>query len=823
MADEIMQDIDQPTDWIFDTEACSIIGHRRPILEAHLERWQGMPIASTIDSDRPNEDWLTELERAVCRTSEADFVERSRGRDIWLEEFLLPLARDLELVQIAETTTFHQPYRTGKFDRINPETGKLYRPPADQVVPGARALLQALPYHNRRVTALIEQQLCRDPEAAQRVVEAWRRCERQAGALARGVVLAYLAHSDIGLLINSPFLHTDALLFLETQRDLITDFFVPAVLPQLQADIVALARSWEASKLGGWCLRLLQEPVNSEYRRRIDRSIGTRQRSSVVQVLVAQHSYPEPEARALVEHLLHGGLRALIAYRCNSDNHSAAEERYERLQLQRLLCETYGALAEDDQAAIESLVFNLQAAIRISGVQFPLAALLKERLSSKHRIHVSRRFRFGLAAIIKRRNERRSRRKTALQQASRKESGRQPTPATQLIRIFAELSNLEESDAAARLRDLITYGAIGLLPRGQRLRCLDPRLISWLRLIRYGRLDGRVPWPRLMTQLDVYRRALGLPKPVSSLLAHAVFNAIRRPAFWHGGQGEATTRLRQRGTLVISGAPRLHERWLVISIASPVTLCDALGHPMGSGSHLVLVIEANGLLPLAVWPSVANPTLREVCLALYQAIWHPGAQNWPVKGIPEEILLSDELMVGQRDELDRAADYLLCDVLVQPRTKCVSRKLRALLRKFEGGGIASATKQLSLEERTPILVMRSLEQWIEKQFFLNHNPAPVWPEIAKHGVVMPGPDTPAAGWLLPLVGKARITTKGVEYEGRCYRMPFVAAMQEGSAPIRHAPLLMTGSEKHLTLNGVFVEAQRNGGTEPVLEYVTERG
>lgn len=804
-----------------DQEGRAIIEARRPVVCAHLTHWQSMPVACTLTIAPEKQNWLLELEQAVCRTSASGFDERSRGREEWLKVFLLPLARDLGLVQVAETTTLEQLYRTGGFDRFDPELKKLQRPAADKVIPEICCLLQTLPFHKRRVIALVEQGLCRDEESAQRVVEAWRRCEQQAGALARGIALAYLAYRDMGLLVNSSFPYTDTLLLLETQRELITDFSVQAVLPQLQADIIALARSWPATKAGTWCLRLLQEPENSEYRKRIGRSFGAYQRNSAVEALVSQHDYTEPDARALVEHILHGGLRYLLVYRTDSGNHSVAVERYEQLRVQQVLRKEYGALSEDDQAAIERLVFNLQVAIRISGVQFPLVALLKERPSSTRRIHVSRRFRFGLAAIIKRRNQRRSQRKTTLYQTSR-ESGRQPTPASQLIYTFAGLSKLEENEAAAVLRDLITYGAVGLLPRWKRLSCLDPRLLSWLRLIKYGRLDGRVPWSRLMVQLDIYRKALGLPKPISALLARAIVNAIPRPSFWHGGQGEATVRLRQRGSLIIGGAPRLHERWLVISTTWPIALCDTVGQSMGSSSHLVLVIEANSLLPLAVWPSAVSPTIRDVCLALYQAIWHPGAENWPVKGVPEQLIVSSELMVGECDDLDRAVDCLLCDLLVQPRIKLVSPELRTLLRKFEREGIEGAVRHLAFNERTPSQVMRSLEQWIKEEFFPYHRASPVWPEIAQHGVVMPGSDTPAAGWLLPSIGEARISADSLEHEGRYYRKPLDATLLEGGAYIRHFPALTVGGEEHRIINGVFVQPLRNKGTGPTLQYVTER-
>ncbi|MEI6775927.1 MAG: hypothetical protein WCK70_03405 [Chloroflexales bacterium] len=818
-----MAQLDQSNDQLFDATAWSIIEARRPIVRAHLERWQMAPDALMIGSALDDQCWLVQLEYAVRRTSSPDFATRSHGRDSWLDEFLLPLARDLDLEQVAATTILHQLYRTGSFDIIDSATSKRQRPPADQVIKSVHDLLQSIPRHVHRESELVIRQLCRDKEIARLVVEAWRRCEQRAAGLARGFVLAYLAHGDVGLLTRSDYAYADELLLLQSHRERIAELSSPAVWAQLHIDTVALARAWKATEPKVWCIRLLSEPANSEYRKRVARTFGTRRRDAVTQVLVEEHGYTGTEAQALVTHTLHGGLSELVAYRSHSDNLSLVIERYEQLQLRRVLDGLYAALAKDDRAYIEALVFHLQAAIRSSGVAFPLLPLLTEHPSSPRRIRVSRRFRFGLAAIMRRRKQKRVRRKPGRRTTPypKPKKTLQPKPATTLIQAFAERSNLEEDDATARLRELITYGALGLLPRNQRMHCLDPRVRSWLRLIKYGRLDGRVPWPRLMAQLDTYRRALGLPNPISPLLARAVFNAIPRPAFWHGGQGDATVRLRQRGTLTLAGASRLHERWFIISLPVPFPLCDALSRPVGTDSHLTLVIEANGALPLAVWPSVEAPTIREICLALYQAIWHPGAENWPVKGLPEQVVVSEELLIGDRADLDRAADYLLGDVLIQPRSQLVKGKIGTLLKKMTSTGVAEIMKQLRPDERTPSRVMRVLEPWILKTSFLGHSPSPVWNEIARHGVVMPGHDTPAAGWLLPRIGETVEVVQGaIPRLGRRYEGPGLQQHERMFLHSREYPLPVPLPRNVSASKGIFVELPSALGAE--LHYLRER-
>jgi hypothetical protein len=213
------------------------------------------------------------------------------------------------------------------------------------------------------VSQLVARQLCRDKETARLVVETWRRCEQRAAGLTRGLVLAYLAYGDIGLLTSSGYAHTDELLLLQSHRERIAALSSPAVWYQLHVDIVALASAWKIAMPKYWCIRLLSEPANSAYRQQIAKAFGTRRRNAVVQALVTQSGYAETEAQALVAHTLHGGISELVAYRSHSDNLALVVERHEQLQLRRVLDGIYGALAEDDRVYIETLVFHLQAAI----------------------------------------------------------------------------------------------------------------------------------------------------------------------------------------------------------------------------------------------------------------------------------------------------------------------------------------------------------------------------------------------------------------------------------------------------------------------------
>src|SRR5581483_1932776 len=129
-----------------------------------------------------------------------------------------------------------------------------------------------------------------------------------------------------------------------------------------------------------------------------------------------------------------------------------------------------------------------------------------------------------------------------------------------LITKFADLAQLDEQDARNRVRNFLTYGVMGLLPRKQWLWVFDPRLISWLQLIKIGHLEGTIAWSTVLHVAGEYARLLGIPRP-SAQVMRAVFNSIAKPSYWHGGKGRAVDGIRQRATLKVSGRPRLHYAW----------------------------------------------------------------------------------------------------------------------------------------------------------------------------------------------------------------------------------------------------------------------
>jgi hypothetical protein len=72
--------------------------------------------------------------------------------------------------------------------------------------------------------------------------------------------------------------------------------------------------------------------------------------------------------------------------------------------------------------------------------------------------------------------------------------------------------------------------------------------------------------------------------------------------------------------------------------------------------------------------------------------------------------------------------------------------------------------------------------------------------MREHGVIMPGYDTSAAGWLLPVVGEAETTTEGVISQGVTYGSMTFAYTPGQKLPLRSYPYYYPQRE-----NSVFIQ------------------
>jgi hypothetical protein len=83
-------------------------------------------------------------------------------------------------------------------------------------------------------------------------------------------------------------------------------------------------------------------------------------------------------------------------------------------------------------------------------------------------------------------------------------------------------------------------------------------------------------------------------------------------------------------------------------------IVDAAGHQVSDTCRALLVVDTATERPVGYWLSTTAPTSREVGLVLYQAIWHPGALTWPLRGVPDCIQVPEMLVSYQSaDEITK--------------------------------------------------------------------------------------------------------------------------------------------------------------------------
>jgi hypothetical protein len=375
---------------------------------------------------------------------------------------------------------------------------------------------------------------------------------------------------------------------------------------------------------------------------------------------------------------------------------------------------------------------------------------------------------------------------------------------------------LDEKDAQARLRDFLTYGVLGLLPRGQWQDVLDARLVSWLNLIKLGRLDGTVRWGPLTQQLHRYAAELGLPPP-SHQVVRALFRSLPKPRYWHGGKGPAMYGIRQRATLVLHSRPRLHATWLVVTFIVKLRLSGLTEERY----HMLLVVDDESELPVGGWLSKHQPGSREVALALYQAIWHPGMTQWPLHGMPEVIRVPAALVRDGIDDLQRASEYLLARLEIIDKISLEGRtRIRQIRRALQDVAAPTVRAQSQTQPIEEAVALRVLLEWLIPRCFPDHHAARVPAAVRAYNVSMPGYDTPAAGWLLPRTTSGETDTAGILVRGNRYSDERFRSEPYRQLQARELPADFPPPEGVTTTRGLFVETAQDNVV--VLQYVIER-
>lgn len=109
-------------------------------------------------------------------------------------------------------------------------------------------------------------------------------------------------------------------------------------------------------------------------------------------------------------------------------------------------------------------------------------------------------------------------------------------------------------------------------------------------------------------------------------------------------------------------------------------------------------------------------------------------------------------------------------------------------------------------------IMQVILSWLKRTSFPGHNPAHVPQSLRLHRVAMPGYDTPAAGWLLPVTDEVETVQDGVWYQGARYTSPWFQSDPGQRLACRTYPFYIPPTDEdedenieNVVVRGIFIE------------------
>jgi hypothetical protein len=379
-----------------------------------------------------------------------------------------------------------------------------------------------------------------------------------------------------------------------------------------------------------------------------------------------------------------------------------------------------------------------------------------------------------------------------------------------LIAVFAREAGLtDDKDASARLHAFCSYGGLGLLRfRKQHetgedetllAQIIHPRLTNYLHFQKLAHPEERLALSRLMPPTIAYAQTLGFPF-LSPQVVNALANRLPKGKHWNVGKGATTAPVRQRSSLSIRKAPRVHEAWVILPLTLTVPIVDEGGNPISNTVHLLLVLDHDSALPMGCWASPRSPGAAEIGLALYQAIWHVGYVDWPLRGVPRAVHIPTALKLTDDSltDLNRAA-FFLGTAMERGKLKETWRK-QQLVSVLTYSGQEIITQAVGQPRATCQQVQDAVLHWLFQKRYTTLRT----PDVPKHwrdrGYAMLAYDSPAAGWLLPVAQEqARTERDGVVVGGAIYTDPLFRCEPGQRVSYRMFPSAYTGLER-----GIFI-------------------
>ena len=244
-------------------------------------------------------------------------------------------------------------------------------------------------------------------------------------------------------------------------------------------------------------------------------------------------------------------------------------------------------------------------------------------------------------------------------------------------------------------------------------------------------------------------------------------------------------------------------QWLLLPVKLSIVPVDTASQPIGECCYAILVVDSGSSCVVDFWLTNLVPDASTYCLAFYNALFHPAAPKWPLRGIPENVALPTQF--ADDTALCKAAAYLMVGVrgIENVEDELKSRKaIRTLLREIQSlhkPPLISTRRRGPMQHYTIVEAERTIRTWLYNRSFADHQVKLAPPTLRKYGVVLPGYNTPAAGWLLPVIGSTRTIRDGIELEKLVYSNPEAGIEPGIDVQVRSLPAQFGRAQ------GVFIE------------------
>lgn len=669
------------------------------------------------------------------------------------EEQFARLAQQLGLEQSVVRVRLSQHRRAGLFDHTGKERAQGKGLSIEQI----HALVEPILNSSREVTKWVAELeklgICRDRSAAERVGYSLRPSQSIAIDQARQLVNYWHSLGRLGLLRLSNYPYMDELFrvqeYTKTMREALGDRpEFQSLLAILRADVVALARALQeehvlalhrkcyGKKAHLYDQSLLHQPSGSQARIRFKECLDPTVREQALVALALIRGCNRATAEMLVTLFIEHGLPEIVRWR--SDGLLRIQELHvERERIERATRVLIRGLAKSSQEKIKTRLGYLQEAVADTGATISIFPFIRDLPSSPRRRNLQHR-----------------------------------SIPEEVVQSFTARLNAPRSTAWFYIRNMRIYGPLGMLKPSEWSSAIHPRLWSYLHLFKLGRLEDTVDESALTGAVNHYAAELGEP-PLARQVVTGMYRHFSKPHYYNSGDGEAIAGVPLRKSLKLAGVHRLHERWVVLPISLDVQPVNTSLRPIGARSIATVVLDWGSERPLAVWVSPDRAGEREAGLALFHAIWHPDALDWPLRGIPENIVVSQALVENNLAAIRRSATYLLASVEVaedtanlfkdQPFVGTIARELQDVYQRPRLGRRRGPARQSTIAQ-----LREELRTWLYRRSFPDHRTVAVPAKLRRSGYALPGFDTPAAGWLLPSKGVYPTVRNGVEVDGFTY-------------------------------------------------------